>query len=318
MHRSLREAGVVADLHVFDGRPHFDDGATSETGPLSSARISVSSSQPSRREINGVTRPERPRVIAALGSSFAAGPLIKPVADAAAMRSTRNYPHLLAEKLGAGLVDLTVSGATTANILDTPQTTISGRVFAPQIDGLPGDADLVTITAGGNNLQFIGSMLFAAWSKHEPSGLMATTLGEGFAHGIPSVNADDVDATAKGLTAIVSAVRARAPHARVVLVDYLTVVSERTPTGDGAVFTDAELRTFLHTQSSLGQAYRIAADRSGAELLTASTISSTHGLGSVEPWVFDFQPVMAKTAGSFHPNQAGMRAVADELVRLVD
>lgn len=264
-----------------------------------------------------MTRLERPRIVAALGSSFAAGPLIKPVADAAAMRSTRNYPHLLAEKLRADLVDLTVSGATTANILDTPQTTISGRVFAPQIDGLPGDADLVTITAGGNDLQFIGSMLFAAWSQHEPGGAMATMLGEGFAGGIPTVTATDIDSTARGLSAIVQAVRARAHHPRVVLVDYLTVVTEQTPTGQGEVFTDAELRTFLHTQAALGQAYRIAADRSGAELLTASTISSTHGLGSVEPWVFDFQPVMAKTAGSFHPKEAGMRAVADALGRMV-
>ena len=72
-----------------------------------------------RRE-SAVTH-ERPRVIAALGSSFAAGPTIEPMADVDAMRSTRNYPHLLAAALGAHLVDLTVSGATTANILRTPQ-----------------------------------------------------------------------------------------------------------------------------------------------------------------------------------------------------
>jgi hypothetical protein len=32
-------------------------------------------------------------LIAALGSSFAAGPGIEPVADAAAMRSQKNYAH---------------------------------------------------------------------------------------------------------------------------------------------------------------------------------------------------------------------------------
>ena len=106
-------------------------------------------------------------------------------------------------------------------------------------------------------------------------------------------------------------------QARVVLVDYLTVVTEHTPTGDGGVFTDEELALFLRTQAALAQAYRIAADRSGAELLAASTISTDHGLGSDEPWVFGFQPVMAKTAGSFHPNEAGMRAIADELSRMI-
>ena len=96
-----------------------------------------------------------PRTIAALGSSFAAGPTLEPVDDIQAMRSTRNYPHLLANALGAHLVDLTVSGATTANILHTPQQTMTGREFAPQLNGVPFDADLVTITAGGNDIQFI-------------------------------------------------------------------------------------------------------------------------------------------------------------------
>ena len=90
--------------------------------------------------------------IAALGSSFAAGPSIDPVIDQAAMRSGRNYPHQLAEKLDADLVDLTVSGATLLNVLNEPQTTRSGEVFPPQLEGLPPDADIVTLTGGGNDL----------------------------------------------------------------------------------------------------------------------------------------------------------------------
>ena len=225
---------------------------------------------PAAREVIGLMRDERPRIIAALGSSFAAGPTIEPVDNVAAMRSARNYPHLLAQQLGADLVDLTVSGATTANILDTPQTTLTGRVFAPQIDGLPVGADLVTITAGGNDLQFIGSMLFAAWSRFQPGGPMTRILGQGFADGIPTVTDYDIDLTATGLAAIVAAVRDRAQQARVVLVDYLTVITEQTPTGDGEVFTDKEIALFLRTQAALGLAYRIAADRSGAELLAIS------------------------------------------------
>ncbi len=264
-----------------------------------------------------MTSHERPRNIAALGSSFAAGPTIEPVANVDAMRSARNYPHLLAQLLGADLVDLTVSGATTANILTVPQTTITGRKFAPQIDGLPAGADVVTITAGGNDLQFIGSMLFAAWSKHRPGSAIATMLGQEFPGGVPAVTDDDIAATAKGLAAIVAAAQRRAHRARVVLVDYLTVVSEHTPTGEGEVFTEAELDLFLRTQAGLANAYRIAADRSGAELVAVSTTSTDHGLGSDDPWVFGFQPVMAKTGGSFHPNEAGMRAIADELSRIV-
>ena len=50
----------------------------------------------------------RPLLIAALGSSFAAGPGIEPVAHPGAMRSARNYPHLLAEACAAAGIPLTL------------------------------------------------------------------------------------------------------------------------------------------------------------------------------------------------------------------
>ena len=260
-----------------------------------------------------------PRIttIAALGSSFAAGPTLTPVDDVDAMRSARNYPHLLAASMEAELVDLTVSGATTATILHTPQQTMTGRKFAPQIEGLPPEVDLVTITAGGNDLQFLGSMLFTAWNRHDPDGPLAKMLGPVFAHGLPHPTADDIERTATGLAAIVHGVRERAPHTRVVLVDYLTVVTEHTPTGEGKTFAPAELQVFRHIQEALAQAYLMAADRSEAELLSMSTVGTDHALGSEDPWVIGFQPDMATTAGSFHPNEAGMQAVADHLRRML-
>jgi hypothetical protein len=83
----------------------------------------------------------------ALGSSMAAGPGIRPTAHGApfrAGRSARNYPHLVAEQLGLDLVDVTYSGATTANVL-----TDSQHGAPPQIDALDGSEDLVTVTIGG-------------------------------------------------------------------------------------------------------------------------------------------------------------------------
>lgn len=53
------------------------------------------------------------RRVAALRGSFAAGPGIPPIVDRFANRSGRNYAHLLADRLGAQLTDLTVSAATT-------------------------------------------------------------------------------------------------------------------------------------------------------------------------------------------------------------
>ena len=257
------------------------------------------------------------RLIAALGSSFAAGPGLEPIVDAGAMRSGANYAHLLAKALGADLVDLTVSGATTANILDTPQQTMTGIDYPPQILGLPDDADLVTITAGGNDLQFIGSMLFAAWRKADPNGWITQLLADTFGEGTPDVDGDDVSAVAEGLVRIVSAVRKHANNSRVILVDYLTVITERTPTGTGEPFTAEELSALLRIQQALAEAYRIAAARSGADLLAISAKSVGHGIESLRPWVFGFQPEPEETMASFHPNLDGMQAVSDELVTLL-
>jgi len=96
--------------------------------------------------------------ITALGSSFAAGVSIPPQSGPkAAFRSEKNYAHLLAQKLDAKLTDLTISGATLKTIGEDPQTAI-GETFAPQIEGLGEDVDVVTITAGGNDLGYIGDL----------------------------------------------------------------------------------------------------------------------------------------------------------------
>ena len=255
-------------------------------------------------------------LIAALGSSFAAGPGIDPMVDAGAMRSGSNYAHLLAKAIDARLVDLTVSGATTANILDTPQQTMTGAVYPPQIQGVPVNADLVTITAGGNDLQFIGSMLFAAWSKADPKGWITQLLAENV-DGIPRVDPHEVSAVAEGLARIVSAVRQTASGALIILVDYLTVITERTPTGGDEPFTADELSELLRVQECLAEAYRIAAARAGVELLAVSDMSRDHGIGSTQPWVFGFRSDVENTMASFHPNRDGMQAVTERLAEMV-
>ena len=91
----------------------------------------------------------------ALGSSMAAGPGIKPRAAGspfAAGRSARNYPHLVAEQLGYDLVDVTCSGATTANVLRDRQHGVP-----PQVEALDGAEDLVTVTIGGNDASPAGN-----------------------------------------------------------------------------------------------------------------------------------------------------------------
>ena len=95
----------------------------------------------------------------ALGSSMAAGPGIRPRAAGSpwrAMRSAGNYPHVIARRTGAELIDVTYSGATTSHLL-----TDSQNGAPPQIQALDGTEDLVTVTIGGNDVGYV-PMLVAA------------------------------------------------------------------------------------------------------------------------------------------------------------
>jgi len=228
------------------------------------------------------------------------------------MRSERNYAHLLAGRLGARLVDLTVSGATTANIVDTPQHVTQEVVYPPQVDGVPADADVVTITAGGNDLEFAAAMIYAAWLRLEPDSPAVPMLSSMFPDGIRLPSDRAVEQATAGLVRVIEKTREKAPSARVILVDYVTVLSDAS--GPVTPFSDEELRQFLIIQDAIKQVFADASTRTQAELILASSLSAGHALGSPEPWVQPFHQALipAQLGSSFHPNEDGMTAIAAE------
>lgn len=91
---------------------------------------------------------------------MAAGPGIRPRSDGAPWRSGRsahNYPHLVAERAGLQLTDVTYSGATTAHILTDRQ-----HGAPPQLTALDGSVALVTVTIGGNDVGYVPLLMAAS------------------------------------------------------------------------------------------------------------------------------------------------------------
>ncbi|CAM3854124.1 SGNH/GDSL hydrolase family protein [Smaragdicoccus niigatensis] len=237
--------------------------------------------------------------LVALGSSFASGPGIRPVVDVGAMRSGVNYPHLLASALGSQLRDVTSAGATTAHILHSRQLTLTGA-RPPQIEAVTRDATHVTITIGGNDLGFLASVI-----KVGALGRLGRVRRTTDADGVALV---------KVLITIVDEVRRRAPGARVLLVDYLTLIGD-TPAAD-LPFPQRETEEMRRTERRLQESTRRAADQSGADLVTVSQTSRSHGIAAPEPWVAGWE-LWVPWSGRplpFHPNTAGMRHIADEVL----
>jgi lysophospholipase L1-like esterase len=252
----------------------------------------------------------------ALGSSFASGPGIDPIVDAPAARSGNNYAHLVASELGLELTDVTYSGATTAHLLDTRQDEA-----APQLDAVTPDTALVTITVGGNDLEYVGT--FIRGSYLNLLARPATIFGRRVANRIRarvSYLKDDAayQAVTDSLVAVVERVRERAPNAQVVLVDYLTLVGPSTRPRRDVPLNEEQLPSVAMMADGLAAAFAKAAATTGADLVAASAASRDHAIGSPEPWTTGFTrgPLGAlRGFVPYHPNAAGMRAVADLIVQ---
>jgi hypothetical protein len=249
----------------------------------------------------------------ALGSSFASGPGIEPIIDARCGRSGNNYAHLVAGRLGYDLIDVTCGGAAVDDLLTRPQALMSGGTVPPQIEAVVADADLVTVTVGGNDIEYLLTLLRCS-HQADPHGTPAEARAFFGTPFDPGAVEPGLAALPGKLAGLVAAVRDRAPSARVVLVDYLTVVPDDG--NAGLPLTDEHRRFCADVARRLAAATAEAARVTGADLVEASAASAGHHAGSAEPWVtgWEFGDVLAGGVVPYHPNAAGMRAVAEPLV----
>ncbi|BBX18984.1 hydrolase [Mycolicibacterium duvalii] len=243
----------------------------------------------------------------ALGSSMAAGPGIRPRATGSprrAGRSARNYPHLVADRLGLPLVDVTYSGAATAHVLAERQ-----HGAPPQADALDGSESLVTVTIGGNDVGYV-PMLFAAGlpraARFIP--LLGTKIRDLLN---PQARLRALDEVGDALIAVGQTLRARAPRATVLFVDYLTLLPDDPP------LRDADARLARHLAATLEQLTADAAQATGCGLVRAGAASRDHHAWAPEPWTTRFGVPAPGRPAPLHPNAAGMRAVAELVVAAV-
>ena len=240
--------------------------------------------------------------------------------DPAARRSGSNYPSLLATALSAKLTDLSSSGATLLNILSEPQQTLLATL-PPQIENLPEDVDIVTITAGGNDMGYSAGMIGEAAQltidDRELLGTMMEGMGlkkEGVVGAVGWVEVRD------RFVRVIDAVRAKAPKARIFLVEYLAVFGEDSEVSEDQPLGRERVGNYRGMAEELRRAYWEAREMRGeaVEVVGVARMSERHALGSAEPWMTGYTVEMLMRGGApFHPNAAGHRAVADELVKKI-
>lgn len=248
----------------------------------------------------------------ALGSSFAAGPGVgeqDPDSPYLCLRSTENYPHLLAAKRNLQLRDMTCSGATTKHILSGGQF-----LLGPQIDALDANTKLVTVTIGGNDISYMANLY--QWSCRNGIEKMPLLL-----KGLCSRKADNaldekLAALVISMHKIAEVVHAHSPQAQLIFVDYTTVLPEAGNCPQRLAIADDELDHARNMATQLRRVTAEIAQQSGAQLIRASEITRGHDICASEPWAFgwEFAP---STYGwgpmAYHPNAKAMTAIADAI-----
>lgn len=235
----------------------------------------------------------------ALGDSYAAGVGAPPDLDPACGISSLGYPGLLDERRR---IDLEANRACSGDTI--------AQVFA-ELDHLNAGTDLVTLTVGGNDVQYLNVIL---------------ACGQG-----AQICMQTVDATlalaqtdlGPGLAALYANIRAKAPYAKVVVTGYphlfspefgttFTFPAVDPATGnpvlgpDGAPvtlsLTPTEQQILNEGTDILNDIIRTRARAAGFTYVDVVDRFEGHGLGSPRPWIQPFTDPAA-----LHPNEKGYK-----------
>jgi len=247
-----------------------------------------------------------------LGDSYTAGSLIPQQVDANCARSDHNYPSIVAAaRKATAFKDVSCSGATTDNMWKAQGTN------EPQLDALNRDTGLVTVQIGGNDVGFssiIGTC--ARLSSQDPTGDPCRRYYA--SSGIDQL-AVAVARTAPKIDAVLRAVHARAPHARVLVVGYPDLLPDD---GSGCYpsvpFAAKDFAYLRDTGKRLNLMLRLVAEWDRAEYVDTYGPTVGHDMCKAPDvrWIEPLQP--ASPAAPAHPNAKGEEAMARAVLERLD
>ncbi|MFI2645382.1 SGNH/GDSL hydrolase family protein [Streptomyces sp. NPDC018610] len=244
-----------------------------------------------------------------LGDSYTSGPLIPRQVDANCARSDHNYPSIVAERRNASVFrDVSCSGATTEEMWRAQGAN------GAQLDALRRDTALVTVQIGGNDVGF-GSIIAtcARLGAQEPAG---DPCRRSYTSSGVDRLAVDIARTAPKVDRVLRAVRARSPHARVLVVGYPDLLPDD---GSGCFpsvpFAAKDFPYLRDTEKRLNLMLRLVAAVDGARYVDTYGPTRGHDMckAPADRWIEPLQP--ASPAAPAHPNARGEQAMADAVLR---
>jgi lysophospholipase L1-like esterase len=248
----------------------------------------------------------------AMGDSYSAASGVlppDPTAPPSCLRSTRNYPHIVAQAVGAQLTDVTCGGADTGDYAGSQSPGV-----APQLDALSADTRLVTMTIGGNDSNvFIDSIVACG-----AAGLSTGGQGSPCKDRYGSSFEDTIRTTTyPSLVKALTAVQHKAPRARVAILGYPWILPESVGCFDRMPIAEGDVPYLRHEQATLNDAVRRAAAATGVTYVDMNTVSEGHdacqplGVRWIEPVTQGTNPVIV------HPNALGEARMAQQTMAVL-
>lgn len=246
----------------------------------------------------------------ALGDSYTAGPII-PLYEQpyGCLRSTNNYPHLVAPVIGLPLRDVSCSGAETGDMTSAQGVTPGPN--PPQFDALDAGTTVVTLQIGGNDIGF--SSLAESCFSPVPQGTPCQDAN--VVNGQDQVSQRIAEAAPK-VAAAVAGIHTRAPNARVFVLGYPAIVPDTDALTETATcwpqlpISPQDIPWVRAKEKELNAMVANAAAQNGATYIDLYAASIGHDAckAPVIRWVEPAVP--AGPAAPVHPNLVGMRAFA--------
>jgi lysophospholipase L1-like esterase len=185
--------------------------------------------------------------------------------------------------------------------------------LAAQIAAVTPDTRLVTIIVGGNDLAYVANLVAASCEPNE------IIHAAGMALPCPNAFAVSPDAYAQlesNLTEAARQIGARAPQARVVFIQYLTLVPRRQC--PNSRLNAQAARRLRAVGVRLAEITARVAHQGGALLLRMDEMSRNHTTCDREPWSFGLpRDYQEQQGAAWHPNRRAMEVIAETLEELI-
>jgi lysophospholipase L1-like esterase len=248
----------------------------------------------------------------AMGDSYSAASGVQPPdpsAPPSCIRSSLNYPHVIAGKIGAQLTDVTCGAAKTSDYF-----TSQSQGVPPQLSALKSNTQLITMTIGGNDGNvFIDSIV-------ECGAAGASTAGQGSPckdmYGSSFENTTR-NQTYPALVRALNAVHAKSPNARVAILGYPWILPPTVGCFDKMTVATGDVPYLHHLQWTLNDVVRRAAAATGSIYVNMNRVSTGHdacqaiGVRWIEPVLQGTNPVIV------HPNSLGEAKMAAQAMRVL-